>query len=307
MTVREGSAFNYQLALNHVWASLLGLWEDFLNRLPLLIVGLLVLILTAGVVRVATGIVWRSAKRARIRNSLNDLFVQLTTFFTWVIGIMIAAIIIFPGMTPAKLLTVLGLGSVALGFAFKDIFENFFAGILILWRFPFDRGDFIECEDIQGSVEDITIRMTTIRQVDGQLVVAPNAMLFKNSVNILTNRKLRRTTIICGVAYGEDVDESRAVIEAAVRDCTTVATEEPVEIFAQEFASSSINFEVTWWTGSTPLDVRRSRDEVVAKVKRRLDEAGIEIPFPYRTLTFKESLPLIRGAGSKRESSNRDE
>ncbi len=67
-----------------------------------------------------------------------------------------------------------------------------------------------------------------------------------------------------------------------------------VQIFAQEFADSSINFEVTWWTGSRPVDIRRSRDKVVAAVKGALDEAGIEIPFPYRTLTFKEPLETLR-------------
>jgi len=66
-----------------------------------------------------------------------------------------------------------------------------------------------------------------------------------------------------------------------------------VQIFAQAFGASSIDFEVTWWTGSSPLEIRRSRDEVVASVKRALDDAGIEIPFPYRTLTFKQPLHTV--------------
>ena len=95
--------------------------------------------------------------------------------------------IIFPGITPAKILTVLGLGSIAIGFAFKDIFENFLAGILILFREPFQIQDFIECEGIEGFVEDITIRDTHIRRVDGQRIVIPNAMLFKNPVYVRTD------------------------------------------------------------------------------------------------------------------------
>ena len=280
-------------SLSHVGESLNTLWRDFLNRLPLIFVGLLVLLLTWGCNQIATVVVQRAGKRSHLRSSLRDLFVQLTTFFVWLSGLMIAAIIIFPGMTPAKLLTVLGLSSVAIGFAFKDIFENFFAGVLILWRFPFDKGDFIECGDIEGKVEDITIRMSKIRQVDGELVVVPNAMLFKQPVHVLTNRKTRRVTVICGVAYDEDVDEAREIIRRSVSQCKTVDQGKPIEIFAQEFAASSINFEVTWWTGSTPLDVRESRDEVVSCVKRALDDAGIEIPFPYRTLTFKEPVPTI--------------
>jgi small-conductance mechanosensitive channel len=203
---------------------------------------------------------------------------------------MNSAIIVYPGMTPTKVLTAFGLGSIAIGFAFKDIVENFFAGILILWRFPFDTGDFVDCAGIAGKVESTTIRMTTIRQVDGELVVVPNAMLFKNPVNVLTNWASRRITVVCGIAYGENVDEAREVIRAAVKSCESISHNRPVQIFAQEFADSSINFEVTWWAGSTPEEVRASRDEVVASVKAALDKAGIEIPFPYRTLTFKEPL-----------------
>ena len=99
--------------------------------------------------------------------------------------------------------------------------------------------------------------------------------------------------MICGVAYGEDVDAAREVIANAVRGVDAVRDDvRDVEIFAQEFADSAINFEVTWWTGSRPIDIRSSRDKVVAAVKRALDDAGIEIPFPYRTLTFNEPLPI---------------
>lgn len=286
---------NPDAAIRHIGTSLSTLWRDFLKRLPLLLAGIFVLLLTWVIARIAVSLVGRMAKSSHLRTSLRDLLKQLTTCTIWISGALIASVVVFPGMTPAKILTVLGLSSVAIGFAFKDIFENFFAGILILWRFPFDPGDFIECGDITGKVEDITIRMTEIRQTDGELVVVPNAMLFKQAVHVLTNRKLRRITVICGVAYDEDVDQSRDVIRDAVEKCESVSESKPVEIFAQEFASSSINFEVTWWTGSTPLERRQSRDEVVAAVKRALDTAGIEIPFPYRTLTFKEPLQTVSG------------
>ncbi|HRX80785.1 MAG TPA: mechanosensitive ion channel, partial [Pirellulaceae bacterium] len=192
---------NLSETANVVATSVRTLWEDLLVRSPLLLVGLLVLMFTALVNSLAQTIGKRVAKRSRLRGSLQDLILQLVTIAVWTVGLMLAAVIVFPGMTPAKALTVLGLGSVAIGFAFKDIFENFFAGILILWKYPFDKGDFVECNDVVGRIEDITIRMTMIRQVDGQLAVVPNAMLFKNPVDVLTSRKVRRTTVNCGVAY----------------------------------------------------------------------------------------------------------
>ena len=270
--------------------SLRQLWTDFLEHLPLLVAGTFVLVLTWLVALAGQRLLGSFLSKSKLRSSFKDLLTQIVKVLIWIGGITIAAIVIFPGMTPAKVLAGLGIFSVAVGFAFKDIVENFLAGVLILWRFPFDPGDFIAWGDEEGKVEEITMRMTLVRKVNGELIVLPNAKLFKETVHVLTNRPIRRITVICGVAYGEDVDASREVITEAVRGCSTVEQEEPVEIFAQEFASSSINFEVTWWCGATPLDQRKSRDEVVAAVKRALDDANIEIPFPYRTLTFKEPL-----------------
>lgn len=135
--------------------------------------------------------------------------------------------------------------------------------------------------------------MTQIRRPSGELVVMPNSTLFKNPVEVLTDRKKRRTSIITGVAYGENVAEAVTVIERAVKNCETVDQNKDVQIFPQAFGASSIDIEVAWWTGSTPLAVRRSRGEVVTVIKAALDEADIEIPFPYRTLTFKESLQVM--------------
>jgi small-conductance mechanosensitive channel len=270
-----------------VTKSLDTLWTDFLVRSPLLLAALVVVLVTALLSKLASWMLHRLLDQRGMRTSLKDLINQLTSIAIWIVGLLIATVVAFPGMTPSKALTVLGLGSVAIGFAFKDIFENFFAGILILWGYPFDRGDFITCGEVTGEVKQITIRNTLIRRLDGELAVVPNATLFKNNVDVLTSQPQRRVRIICGVAYDEEVDQSREVIKQAVQSCESVQGKRTVEVFAKEFADSSINFEVAWWAGSKPLDIRRSRDEVVAAIKRDLDAAGIEIPFPYRTLTFK--------------------
>lgn len=261
--------------------------------LPQIAVALLVILVTWGLAGLGRYVLGKVMARTRLRESLKSLFSLLVSIAIWTLGIMIAAVILFPGLTPGSILAGLGIGSVAIGFAFKDVFENFLAGIIILFRREMRIGDHIACEGIEGKVAQIAIRESHIRQTDGQLVIVPNSILFKNPLIVRTDQDVRRVTVICGVAYDVDVDEARSVIESAVETCETVVRDgRPVQIFAQEFASSSINFEVTWWTGSTPVDVRRSRDEVVSAVKRALDDAGIEIPFPYRTLTFKEPLPL---------------
>ena len=277
-----------------------GYATGFWKVLPQLVLAVLFLIFVWFIAKLVTWILPRALRRAHMRRALVDVLLMLATVGIWLFGVLIAVTIAFPTITPGRALTALGVGGVAIGFAFKDVFENFLAGVLLLLREPFSIGDYIDCEDIDGQVEEITIRDTHVRQTDGQLVVAPNAMFFKNPVTIRTAKDVRRTTIICGVAYGEDVDAAREVIAKAVRGVDSVRDDvRDVEIFAQEFADSSINFEITWWTGSRPIDIRSSRDKVVAAVKRALDDAGIEIPFPYRTMTFKEPLTLRQPEASE--------
>ena len=284
----EAQAVDFSSSWTVILDSLKKQWKDLLAQTPLLFAALIVIILTIFAARISTWLVHRVFKTERLRQSLKDLMALLAWIATWVVGLLIAATVAFPGMTPSKALTVLGLGSVAIGFAFKDIFENFFAGVLILWRYPLDRGDILKIGDIVGRVENITVRNTMIRRLSGELTVVPNANIFKQEVDVLTNHKLRRVELVCGIAYGEDVDESREVILKAVNDCQTVDASKAVLVLADCFGDSSINFDILWWTKAAPLEVRKSRDEVVSAVKRALDKAGIEIPFPYRTLTFKE-------------------
>ena len=282
---------------------LAGYWEALIKASPRIVIALILILITWAVAALARMVIRRVAGRMRLRQNLVDVMALLSNVIIWLAGILVAMTVVFPSITPGSALATLGLGSVAIGFAFKDTFENFLAGILILFREPFKIGDFIEVDGREGKIENITIRDSRVRQTDGQLVVMPNHELFSKPVVVRTSQDLRRTTIICGVAYDEDVDEARGVIEQAVRNVDTVRNDvRDVQVFAQAFGASSIDFEVTWWTGSTPLDIRRSRDQVVAAVKRALDDAGIEIPFPYRTLTFKEPLSLARNDGAEAET-----
>lgn len=291
--------------LRAVNSTLMDIWQSFVEHTPYLIAGLLVLLLTWIVTIIAGNTVKRALSHSNMSGSLCELILRLQSIGIWTMGLLLAAMFWFPGLTPTTALGGLGLLSVAIGFAFQDIFENFFAGILLLWRFPFEKGDFIECEGIMGEVEEVTVRMTQLRLTTGEIVLLPNAILYKNPVNILTNRGTRRVTVICGVSYDTELDSAIAVIECAVHSCKSVSSHQPVQVFPTEFGSSSIDIEVTWWTESKPFDVRASRAEVICGVKSALDQAGIEIPFPYRTLTFKEPLKVDRQLGLA-EQTDRD-
>lgn len=267
---------------------------DFIRVLPQLGIALVVLCLTWLAAKFARRITERLLRRTEVRGTLVNLFETITGVVIWVIGLMVASSIVLPGVTPANLLALVGLGSVAVGFAFKDIFENFLAGILIMLRRKMRIGDMIECQDVAGKVEHITLRDTYLRHLSNELVLVPNAYLFKNPVKILTDAPKRRHEVEVGVAYDVDLDAAREVIETAVKSAAGVDVDQRIDVFAKEFGDSAINFLVRWWAGSKPYEAHSSRDAVVRAIKRALDNAGMEIPFPYRTLTFKEPLPIAR-------------
>ena len=270
-----------------------GLVQGFFAILPQLVIATLVLVITGFLVRLIDKFAGHIFTKARIKSSLRDLFRIFVRTGVWFVAFMVAAGIIFPGFGFSNLVATAGLASIAVGFAFQDIFANFFAGILILWRFPFENGDFIEVDGISGRVEDVEIRMTLIRQTDGDLVLVPNSTIFQNNVTIFTNRPTRRVELAVGIAYGEDVAEGRKIILEAVKSCETVKPTPSPEVLATAFGASSIDFDVLWYTGNKPIEERRSRNEVIEAIKKALDEAGIEIPYPYRTLTFSKNEPDI--------------
>ena len=266
--------------------------QELVALLPNFLAAALVLALTFVVARLAGHIARKILTRSKTRPSLLRAVRTVLRVLVWVAGTLIAATIIFPNLTPTKLVAGLGIGSIAIGLAFKDIFENFLAGFLILLRKPMRIGDDIECEGLSGKVEEISIRDTFLRQRSGELVIVPNSFLFKNPVKILTDRELRRLSIVVGVAYGADASTAKKVIETAIQTINCPEADQPAQVFAAEFNTSSIDFLVRWWAKSAPPDEHASRNKAVLAIKAALDAAGIEIPFPYRTLTFAEPLKL---------------
>ncbi|MEE4200546.1 mechanosensitive ion channel family protein [Erythrobacter sp.] len=273
--------------------------SEFVRALPSLGIALVILIITAIIAGFAVKIADAIVGKTTLRPSLRNLIETLVKLAVWLLGILIAMIVVFPGLTVGSLVAGLGIGAVAIGFAFQDIFENFLAGVLIMIRDKMRIGDVIECQEIIGKVEHITLRETHIRALSGELTVVPNSILFKNPVEILTDTEKRRHDVVIGVSYDTDLDEAAEVIRKAVSAVEDVDTEKGLDIFAQEFNSSSVDFLVRWWSGSTPRAGWESKDKVVRAIKRGLDDAGIEIPFPYVTHTFKEKVPLGETPGEE--------
>lgn len=270
--------------------------RGFIQALPTLAIAIVILLITWVVAKYAIRIADRITGRTKLREDLKQLLDTLVRLAIWIVGIVIALTVAIPSFTPASAFAGLGIGAVAIGFAFQDIFQNFLAGVLIMLREKMRINDLIECQGITGRVERITLRETHVRQLSNELTIVPNSLLFKNPVKILTDEVVRRDEITVGVGYDVDLEQAQAVIRDTVQGLETVNQDKPVVVVARTFGASSIDFLVQWWAPTTPRDMRLTRSEVVIAVKKALDAAGIEIPYPYVTNTFKEPLRIGRAA-----------
>jgi small-conductance mechanosensitive channel len=205
-----------------------------------------------------------------------------------ILGLVVAAVVIFPTFQPGDLIAGLGITSVAIGFAFKDVLQNFFAGILILWRRPFIVGDEIKVREFEGIVEDITTRSTRIKTYDGERAVLPNGDVYTNAVLVRSAYQSRRVRLTVGIGYKDSIESARKVIHGVLNRTEGVLRNPEAWVYVSELAPSSVNFSVFFWTNPQQANVLSITDKVITGIKLKLDEAKIDIPYPHLVVQVDE-------------------
>ncbi|MGE8540155.1 mechanosensitive ion channel family protein [Acinetobacter sp. ANC 3813] len=196
------------------------------------------------------------------------------------IGFLIAMVIAIPGFTPGQLMSALGIGSVAIGFAFKDIFQNLLSGILILLGEPFKIGDDIIVSGMEGTVEDIQIRATFLRSPDGRRIVIPNATVYTSPVTVNTAYPRRRCEFIVGIGYEDDVQKAKDIIFNILDRDPTILSQPAFTVNVSALADFSINLNVRWWVNTSETTTSGSISEVQERVIHAFNENGVSIPYP---------------------------
>jgi small conductance mechanosensitive channel len=227
------------------WRTLAGLWESFLERLPLIVIGLIVLALFVVAGRIVKRIIVAAGRRTRLHETLAALLGRLASAAMIVLGLFVSAVVIFPAFKPGDLVAGLGITSIAVGFAFKDILQNFLAGLLLLWRQPFRIGDQVRTGETEGTVEEINTRSTRIKTYDGELVTVPNMEVYSRAILVRTAFGIRRSRFTVGIGYPDSIEQARETIEGVLRDTDGVLREPAPWVHVTELAPSSVNFTVS--------------------------------------------------------------
>ena len=200
------------------------------------------------------------------------------------------------GLDVSRLTLLFGALGVGIGIGLQDIVNNFVSGLILLFERPVQVGDLVDVGGVRGDVRRIGIRASTVRTFEGAEVVIPNSKLVSESfVNWTLSDRQRRIEIPVGVGYASDPDRVIEVLEAVVRARPEVLREPPPAVLFDRLGESSLEFLVRAWAAD--FDASRVLQSLLTgDILRALREAGIEIPFPQRSLHLRSVDASVRQA-----------
>ncbi|MCY6412511.1 MULTISPECIES: mechanosensitive ion channel family protein [Acinetobacter] len=255
--------------------------DSFWQRVPYICIAIAVFIIFWLLTKLFKFFIRKTLEnRSYTRQNLVLVLNRVGSTFILFFGFLIALVIAIPGFTPSQLIGALGIGSVAIGFAFKDIFQNLLSGVLILLGEPFRIGDDIVVNGMEGNVEDIQIRATFLRSPDGRRIVIPNATVYTSAVTVNNAYQRRRCEFMVGIGYEDNIQQAKDIILKILDHNRNVLSQPAFSVNVTALADFSINLTVRWWVNTTETSTGTSISEIQELVVAAFDEQGISIPYP---------------------------
>lgn len=268
--------------LNKIILALQEDWDVFLTKIPGIVLAILI---------IAIGLFLASkisdlSKKVIKRRTSDPL---MSNFLGKTIQLIIGAIVLMLGLKAAglqgiasALFTAAGASALILGFAFKDIGENFISGIILSFNRPFNVNDTVSIGDIFGKVKTMEFRYTKIKTFDGKDVYIPNSDVMKKPVFNFTEDGFFRMDFLVGIAYENDISEAEAMILETVLQNPNILKDPDKEAFTavEDLGINSVNIRVYFWISSDDYrkDAIKIKSEVIQKVKSKLLDNKISLP-----------------------------
>jgi small-conductance mechanosensitive channel len=270
------------------------LWDGFLFRLPGIAIGIAIMIafiilaspLSRALVKPLTRTSTSPLLRSVFQRSISVLFV--------VFGIYI--FLFLAGLTGFAIAVVSGTGVVGLilGFAFRDIAENFISSLLLTVQRPFSIGDIVQINEFTGIIQKVTARATTLVDFDGNHIQIPNATIYKGVIKNLTANPLMRGSFVIGVGYDASVKHAQQLAQSVIAQQTYVLTDPEPLILIDNLGPSTYNIKVYFWVNVEETSVIKMSSLLMREIVCAFDNAGISMPDDARERIFPQGLTLER-------------
>jgi len=277
-----------QLFTESFWSELLGSLFATLQVVVLRIIYALIIFLIGYIIIKIIMFFVRKAFRLRKFDE------TLVNFLCGVIGfvlkvLLFTAVIDALGLELLSLAALIGALGIAVGFAVGGLMANFVAGVLLLTRKPFVKGDYIEAQGVAGSVAEIDMFKTTLYTPDNKVVFVPNLPLATESLTNYSKNDTRRVDLVVGVAYDADLKTTKKLLERVTRKHPLVLRDPAINVQVSELGDSAVSFIVRPWVKKA--DYWTVFWDLTEQFKLKLDEAGIGIPFPQRDVHVFDGVP----------------
>ena len=275
------------------------LWNDYNDEIihfgKIVLLSLLVILLAWIFSRITCRIIKRLSGKVKIDAdvaSLEHLGTVTARLFIWLFALLIVLDLF--GINTASILTVLGAVGLAVALAMKDSMSNVAAGVMLLILRPYKTGDFVECGTVTGTIKTMGLFSTEVMTFEGIFVAVPNSIIFAAPVKNYSRNDMRRAVISVGVSYSDDIEKGTAALLKMLAENELVLNDPISEVSVEDLADNSVNLTVRFW--ATTANYWKAYWQVKAAIKPTLENAGLNIPFPQRVITFANALPENRKA-----------
>lgn len=273
LTIFAAETWNSAENVRRLWEKTDSMAEGFFALIPNLVIALVVFVIAVFAARFAQSLVirWTDDKESA---NVGLVIGRLAKWALVFLGFLITVSIVAPSVGVAEIFGMLGIGSVAIGFAFKDVLQNFLAGILILLHKPFRVGDSVKIAGYSGTVEEIETRSTILKTFDGERVYIPNGTVFTSPVEVTTAYPHRRHELNIAIGGSENIPESVSQIAEAIRSVKGVLRDPVPTVTVESLGASTVNLRASWWTRNE--DFGSVGSEVITAIKQRLEDSASE-------------------------------
>lgn len=273
-----------------------GYWQTFLFLLPKIAIAVIIFIIVLVIASKLSQLV-RGAASLRMDDPLIIRFMGRVARWSFIVaGLILCMFVLGLGGIAGGLIAGAGVSAIIIGFAFKDIGENFLAGIILAFSRPYNIGDKVETGEIYGVVRALDLRNTHIKTFDGKDVYVPNAMVLKNPLINYTRDGYLRYEFIVGIDYDDDIKHAIDIIINAIKSVDGVLDgENAPEVHVGELSTSTINLTVYFWTDTFDhsKDDLQIKTEVMDETKKALINNQITMPADILELkVYNEKLPI---------------
>ena len=189
------------------------------------------------------------------------------------------------GVQTASVIAVLGAAGLAVGLALQGSLSNLAAGVLLVMFRPFRAGEYVDLGGVAGTALSVQIFSTTMRTADGKIIVIPNGKIIAGNIINFSREPVRRNEFIIGVAYDSDIDQVKQILTNIIQSEDRILKDREMTVRLNELGASSINFVVRVWSNSG--DLQNVYWDVLERIKREFDAAGISFQYPQMDVNFK--------------------